>query len=436
MKCNFISMEHPTLNNDIPIKDQLTSLLLVHSECCIYAVPENLRQVNEDAYRPLLVSIGPVHCRDTRLADMHRQKLRYLQSFLLRYPECCLDKCLDFAKEWKDRARKCYIETIPLPSSTTNEDVFTEMLLLDAAFIIELFMRNYSYEQNDPSIRVGLDDRVFNKPRAIIDVTRDLRLEENQIPFFILVDLYKQAIESSLRHPHPSILEIICKFFKVERVPQGMNLDGIEHLLGFLRECYMPTKRRDQSLMNNQKFEFTSSATKLKEAGVKFVVMENANLLDIGFTKGVLLIPRLQVTDDTESLFRNIMAFEQCHHYYDSYIIDYFAFLNSLINTAEDVEILVKRQIIENWLGNNDEVANLFSKLFKEIRLQDAKFYYSGVCRDLNAYAKTRSHRWKAILKSKYFNHPWALVAFGYAIFVMILAVLQVLSGFKSVNWI
>jgi hypothetical protein len=33
----------------------------VWSECCIYKVPDKLRKVNEEAYTPKLVSIGPFH---------------------------------------------------------------------------------------------------------------------------------------------------------------------------------------------------------------------------------------------------------------------------------------------------------------------------------------------------------------------------------------
>ena len=32
-----------------------------HPKCCIYKVPNKLREVREEAYTPKLISIGPVH---------------------------------------------------------------------------------------------------------------------------------------------------------------------------------------------------------------------------------------------------------------------------------------------------------------------------------------------------------------------------------------
>lgn len=56
----------------------------------------------------------------------------------------------------------------------------------------------------------------------------------------------------------------------------------------------------------------------------------------------------------TELLFRNLLAFEQCHCA-KNYIIDYVILINRLANTAEDVELLVQNGIVENWLWNTEE---------------------------------------------------------------------------------
>lgn len=404
------------------IQQKLASLPAVSSNCCIYRVPENLRKVNEDAYRPLLVSIGPFYYNDPRLVGMQQQKLRYLQSFLGRSTSYNLDYYTQVIRGWENLARHCYVEAINLPS-----EHFIEMVLLDATFIIELFLRGCFHEFIDAN------DRVFNKPRMILEVTRDIRLEENQLPIFILKGLYDLVFEPSSQNKHLSFLDITYRFFmgKNEDIPSRIASADVRHMVDFLRLCYLPSVLRAELPTTNKKFEFTSSVTELSEAGVKFVAGRSQNLLDVRFMKGVLEIPRFVVTDDTESLFRNIMVFEQCHYYFDSYIIDYFAFLDSLINTPKDVSILVQSGVIENWLGNNEEVADLFSKLFKQTRLKGSNFYYSTICKDLNAYAGTPWNRWKAILKHDYFNHPWAAISVIYAIVMLILTVLQVVTGFK-----
>ena len=54
------------------------------AECCIYRVPQRLRQVNKEAYTPKLISIGPFHHGKEELRDMETLKLRYYVEFCRR----------------------------------------------------------------------------------------------------------------------------------------------------------------------------------------------------------------------------------------------------------------------------------------------------------------------------------------------------------------
>ncbi|KAH9611245.1 hypothetical protein KSS87_016593 [Heliosperma pusillum] len=83
------------------ILHKLASLPDISSNCCIYLVPENLRSVNKDAYRPLLVSIGPVYYTDQTLSAMQYQKLRYLKSFLQRNPAHSIHQYINVLKGWE-----------------------------------------------------------------------------------------------------------------------------------------------------------------------------------------------------------------------------------------------------------------------------------------------------------------------------------------------
>lgn len=407
------------------LSQSLESLPQLSPNCCIYKVPENLRKVNEDAYRPLLVSIGPFYYNDPRLPEMRQQKLRYLKSFLRRTTKYNLEYYVQVIRGWEVVARQFYVESLEISGLSSIQ--FIDMLLVDAVFIIELFWRACYHDY------IEENDRIFNKPRMILEVTRDIRLEENQVPFFILKRLYDLAFESLSQNKQSSFLDITYGFFmgRTKTVPSRIATADVKHLVDFLRVCYLPSTLRVQSPSTKQTFEFTASVSELSEAGVRVVASSSENLPDVKFLKGVLEIPRFVVTDDTETMFRNIMVFEQCHYYFDSYIIDYFAFLDSLINTPKDVAILVQSGVIENWLGNNEEVANLFSKIFKQTRLKGSNFYYSSICKDLNAYANTPWNRWKAILKHDYFSHPWAAISVVYAIVMFILTVIQAVAGFK-----
>ncbi|KAI6681363.1 hypothetical protein NL676_035244 [Syzygium grande] len=83
---------------------------------------------------------------------------------------------------------------------------------------------------------------------------------------------------------------------------------------------------------------------------------ESKCLFDIEFKNGVLNIPHLTLYDTTESYFRNIIAFEQCY-YFDTYLTDYMAFMDHLVDTPGDAKLLIDKEIIENWLSDKKAVA-------------------------------------------------------------------------------
>uniref|UniRef100_A0A803MJR1 Uncharacterized protein n=1 Tax=Chenopodium quinoa TaxID=63459 RepID=A0A803MJR1_CHEQI len=230
------------------ILHKIASLPTDSSNCCIYKVPENLRKVNEEAYRPLLVSIGPAYYGDPKLIVMEVQKLRYLKSFLQRSTSYKLDNYVEVVRGWEEVVRQSYVETINLPS-----ELFIEMLLLDAMFIIDLFLRSCFHEFIDEN------DRIFNKPRMILLVTRDIRVEENQLPFFVLKGLYDLAFRPSSQNNQLPFLDITYKFFmgKDEVVPPRIASADVKHLVDFLRICYLPSALRDQLPNTKKNFEFT-----------------------------------------------------------------------------------------------------------------------------------------------------------------------------------
>ncbi|GLT69873.1 hypothetical protein SLA2020_419890 [Shorea laevis] len=106
-------------------------------KCCIYRVPKQLRKVNKEAYTPKLVSIGPFHHRRKELRDMEKHKRGYLEDFLKRTTLKKSQQDLESIIEAKEEEiRLCYSDDCRL-----NSKDFVQMILLDAIFIIELFLK-------------------------------------------------------------------------------------------------------------------------------------------------------------------------------------------------------------------------------------------------------------------------------------------------------
>ncbi|KAF1002972.1 hypothetical protein AG4045_005139 [Apium graveolens] len=220
-----------------------------------------------------------------------------------------------------------------------------------------------------------------------------------------------------------SFYELALKYFGAVGNTRRLNLiNGYErsrHLVEFLIILHRPsTWIRKHEMIPNGRFEFTRSASELQAAGVRFGGM--GDLFEVSFESGLLKLPQLTVNDRTETFFRNVIAFEQCGHY-ERYISSYIIFMNILINTAEDVKLLVKHGFIDNLLGENQLVANLFSDLYKEVIEEQTDFHFGKICYDLNEYSIDYIHkwnarwfkwklykwlRWKLILINEYFDNP------------------------------
>ena len=143
-----------------------------------------------------------------------------------------------------------------------------------------------------------------------LEIRRDLILFENQLPFFILEKLYK-VLPENIKGKHTEFKTLACFYFKLH-LPSRFSpaattplhfTDLVRSLLSFTR--------------NGKAVELIKSfhsATKLRQAGVKFKVpREHDCLLDVDFRRlgKEFHIPQLEIEGNTERLFRNLMAMEK-----------------------------------------------------------------------------------------------------------------------------
>ncbi|XP_028074555.1 uncharacterized protein LOC114276915 [Camellia sinensis] len=171
------------------------------------------------------------------------------------------------------------------------------------------------------------------------------------------------------------------------------------------------------------------SVIELQDAGIKFEAVEddddqlNLNMFDIRFEHGHFKIPKLDVDDSTETFFRNIIAYEQHSSRYEpKYFTDYTYFMDLLINSKEDVKQLRRHDVLDNWLGDDEEVALMFNKLGHG-RIITHQFYYAKMCGVVNAHCKRWWNRRKASLKRDYFKNIWVTVATMAAAFLLLLTI-------------
>lgn len=397
--------------------------------CKIRKVPEHLRTENVKAYEPQIIAIGPLNhhlAREkTHLAEMQRHKVLYLQNLLQpRWDREELLSCYCHGMgQLEERVRCCYAEPIEIAGGE-----FVEMLVLDACFIVELF-RRFKLDLWDD------DNNVFRTSWIRKKLGRDLLVADNQLPLFVLQEFYD--ITKMPEDQETNFQDLILGFFskvlpvqllKVSKFGPFLEFDPkITHLLGFMYDCYWEWAPRFVPPPYKENWNFIISATNLKEAGVKFEKIEGYSLFSIDFDKdaGIMKIPALTIDDDTESFFRNISVYEQFFPI-DAYapFINYLKFMDCLINTAKDVELLCENKILHNCLGDDEVVANMFNRLGDSVSLPLYNFY-GDIFHNVNDYCDRHWNRWIANLRHNYFNTPWTIISVFAALVLLILTLTQ-----------
>lgn len=407
-------------------KDMASNDPFMSPNCCIFKTPTILYRLNHKAYVPDAFFIGPFHHRDPNLTDTEKIKIKYLQGLISRSsPKTTLRDLLNSIKEVEREARECYSNPISYSS-----DEFVKILVIDGCFIIELLRKiahQVPREDNDP---------IFSMSCLPQFLYHDLILLENQVPWMVLERLFNKTKEE---HDMPLIklaIKIFSLFFSVTK-PPPMNqtmIKNIKHIPDLIRKWMVSSTEQVEGspvlafFRGEERWQPMPCATSLVEAGVKFRRVESKSILDIKFNHGVLEIPPLIIQETTETLFRNIISFEQCYPNCEERFTSYAILMDNLINSAKDADILGKNEILDNLLSPED-AAQLFKNLHHNTCYNE--YYYQNLSRDVSRYCQRRWPRWRAALVRNYFNTPWALFSTLAAVTILILTLLQTVYSMK-----
>ncbi|KAK0608935.1 hypothetical protein LWI29_038389 [Acer saccharum] len=126
------------------------------------------------------------------------------------------------------------------------------------------------------------------------------------------------------------------------------------------------------------------------------------------------------------------MAFELFYYPIDTKLCHYADLMNRLIDTTEDVDLLVEKGIIVNHLGDAQSVVKMFNGICKDITLTPSP--YTEVIRQMKTHYRQPWNRWKATLKRTYFSDIWTGTATFAAVFLLILTIIQVVCSILQVN--
>ncbi|KAI6690282.1 hypothetical protein NL676_027110 [Syzygium grande] len=220
----------------------------------------------------------------------------------------------------------------------------------------------------------------------------DLLMVENQLPYFILMELFKLT---SKGQDNMSLEELIVIFFDpssprkdaTSKLSRTLTVDGKKHqythMLNVFRSTFLKTVREKVKehgwtlistvhyherhptvlhgffhacLPDSQSNHIESPrppekrliyfALELHEVGIALKKQDCHDLLDITFKEGTLHISPLFIDNNSVPLFLNFVANDPCNEKAKPYFTNYFMFLDSLINSSNDVQIFHEEKIL------------------------------------------------------------------------------------------
>ncbi|PRQ54905.1 hypothetical protein RchiOBHm_Chr1g0318801 [Rosa chinensis] len=366
--------------------------------------------------------------------------------------------------EFEERARSFYDERFDISPKD-----FIKMMIVDGCFLVQLFRKC-----NHPD-RMALDDPVFTTDSSFHFLCHDILLLENQLPWFVIRSLYsltleiypdetslpvlilnafsilaplKQSCSSYFKHlrrnkchcdaDYLHILDLVRDSIIIpiktidERAQKAAGRKAKHHQMHAWRKDSRGYKAAPEALFDPKQHQMPT-ATALSNVGIKFQSSTKRSIMDIRWAprqnlrksitdirfkvrwpfrnEEVLKIPQLDVDNLFECLFRNLIYFEHCCHGYSSEITSFSIFMDKLISSKDDLELLCKEKVIIGSWESNEEGRKFFRSLYKDIPQKNSvKFYYADLCGELNNRYKTlKNHRLGESTRQQliWFSNPW-----------------------------
>ncbi len=166
------------------------------------------------------------------------------------------------------------------------------------------------------------------------------------------------------------------------------------------------------------------TATELDKAGIKFSsYYGNVGSYKLGFKNHVVCLPRVKIYNTTESIFRNLMVYEICSNELME-VCSYALIMDHLIDTHEDVKLLIDSGIIENHIGDNKEVAKIWNKINHNVVITLPNRWLD-ICNSINLYYNNSYNTLYTEFMNRYFSRPWVTVSVIAAFVIIVATILQ-----------
>nr|XP_043626097.1 UPF0481 protein At3g47200-like [Erigeron canadensis] len=372
----------------------------------IFMVPRIYRDQNLSCFDPLEVSIGPFHKGNSNVQANEALKRKYMGDLLVRLkspPQQTLERCFSKVNSLINEIKLCYGGML----NSHDSDV-ANMMVIDSCFILEFIQK--VFEVNCPGF-------------MLFEILLDLLRIENQIPFFVLQNIFDLTLLGIQRKNSLITLLIDHVFFGFHPCQAKLKIDNdgndecnYKQILDILHKAC----RSDLSAEYGLPKAISHSVVELDRARLMFEPNEGGSMamamaieyeLFGVFGKPTLRMPVLTIDDATELVLWNLIAYEQfdpnvdghycwnhvpqddlgClslesnHVYYSNYFTSFVVALDMLVDSTLDVVKLVESKVIVNRFSK-EKAAKMIKGMFRGVVCRT--FMYQQEFQQLDNYYK------------------------------------------------
>ncbi|XP_076897481.1 UPF0481 protein At3g47200-like [Bidens hawaiensis] len=227
-----------------------------------FSVPSWLYDQNPSLFSPMVIAIGPLHAIDECVQEAvgwKKAKVLHLLSRVNASKDEIVESCMRKVFASLIKIRECYAcARKPSPLDSIDDDNLVDIMVMDACYILEFMLLHTEYRATG-----------FNQHTIIM---RDLWLVENQIPFFVLDDIFQCTVLKF--KPGASLVELFEPIlYKHNFVYANIHIKNTsimnpKHILGLVHQCYMP--QVDETITITSPSSRIESASVLGREGMIF----------------------------------------------------------------------------------------------------------------------------------------------------------------------
>ncbi|CAD6262009.1 unnamed protein product [Miscanthus lutarioriparius] len=369
---------------------------------------------------------------------MEKEKWKSLDYILKLNCKVSLQGYLRAISKVAKQARSCYPEDIGV-----DRKLFLQMLLLDSCFILVkvdgtvLAARSIETQSAEATNQgagnsiieeIGVNsDQIAESQRSKHERASENSVHEIELSNCQMETGYDRRYCAQSVHHHQYDCNMVADWYANYAWHDLFLLENqipffiIETVYEQVKDCFR----------TGQLPSWWCTASQYHEAGIKLekrVYDENNkhSLLDMKFSSRTIEIPFLAIDENTESLFKNVIAFEQTDPGLGNDFTAYISVMSQHINTSDDATPLVGKGIILHVLDNDAEVSQLFTRLSKQIVFYaDKQYYLKSLGHELETHYQSRLNRWMAWLWLNHCSNPWLVLAVLAAAVMLLCTVVQ-----------